>query len=63
MRVKVDKNKCIGCGTCVSIAPEVFEMEDDGKSKVKEGADLEKNKEAIRQAKDSCPTQAIEVEE
>lgn len=63
MKVAVNKDKCIGCGTCISIAPEVFEMAEDGKSKVKEGADFEKNKEAIHQAKDSCPTQAIEVEE
>lgn len=63
MKVRVDKNKCGGCGLCVSIAPEVFEFDKDGKSKVKEKADLQKNKELINQAKESCPTQAIEVEE
>ena len=62
MKVKVNKDKCIGCGTCVALAPEVFEIDDDGKSKIKEGADLEKNKEVIKQAKDACPTQAIEIE-
>ena len=63
MKVKVDKNKCLGCGTCIAIAPEVFELGEDGKSKVKEEADLQKNKELIKQTKDSCPTQAIEIEE
>ncbi|MCX7880974.1 MAG: ferredoxin [Patescibacteria group bacterium] len=63
MKVLVDKNKCLGCGLCVSIASEVFEMVEDGKSQVKEGADLEKNKEFIKQAKDSCPAQGIVVEE
>lgn len=63
MKVWVDKNKCIGCGLCVSLAGEVFEMGEDNKSQVKQGADFEKNKEAIKQAKDSCPVQAINVEE
>lgn len=63
MKVKIDKNKCGGCGLCVSIAPEVFEFDKDSRSKVKETADLEKNKELIKQAQESCPTQAIKVEE
>jgi ferredoxin len=32
---KVNKKKCIGCGLCVSIAPETFFMDDDGKAKAK----------------------------
>lgn len=63
MKVWVDKNKCIGCGLCVSLAGEIFEMKEDGKSHVKQEADFEKNKEIIKQAKDSCPVQAINVEE
>ena len=55
--LKVDQDKCIGCGVCVSIAPEVFEIGEDGKAHVKnpEGASKEKIKEAI----ESCPTGAI----
>jgi ferredoxin len=54
MKIKIDKDKCLGCGTCVAMAPEVFEIGEDGKSKVKEGAELEKNKDLIIQAKDGC---------
>ncbi|PIR71424.1 MAG: ferredoxin, partial [Candidatus Nealsonbacteria bacterium CG10_big_fil_rev_8_21_14_0_10_37_25] len=43
--VKVNKEKCIGCGLCSNLCPEVFELAEDGKAKVKENADLEKNKE------------------
>ena len=63
MEVKVNKEKCIGCGYCASVCPEVFELGDDGKSKVKEGVDFSKYKEQIKEAKESCPAGAIEVKE
>jgi len=58
---KVDEEKCIGCGLCSNLCPEVFEITDGGKAKVKEGADLEKNKECIKESKESCPVDAIEA--
>lgn len=59
-KVEVDQNKCIGCGTCVGLAPDVFEMDKNGKSKVKNpnGADAE----TIKLAADSCPAEAIKIE-
>lgn len=60
MGVKVNKEKCIGCGLCVNLCPEVFEFDEDNKSKVKGGADFEKNKECIKEAVQSCPVAAIE---
>ena len=30
MKVKVNKDICIGCGACAAIVPDVFELEDDG---------------------------------
>jgi ferredoxin len=58
--VKVNKEKCIGCGYCASVCPEVFELGEDGKSQVKKGADLQK--ECIKEAKEGCPVGAIEEE-
>lgn len=57
----VDKDTCQGHMVCVGIAPEVFEIEDDGKSSVKdpEGAD----EETIQQAIDGCPVEAISWKE
>jgi len=52
--VKVNKEKCIGCGTCTQICPEVFEIK-GGKSHVREQKDIPCVKEAI----DSCPVGAI----
>lgn len=57
-KVKIDKQKCLGCGVCISLCPEVFELK-DGKSEIKEKVDLEKHKNCIKEAIDSCPVQAI----
>ena len=35
MKVKVNKDACIGCGACAQICDEVFELNDDGLSEVK----------------------------
>ncbi|NQV00216.1 MAG: ferredoxin [Parcubacteria group bacterium] len=58
MKIKIDKEKCLGCGVCINLCPKVFELE-DGKSKIKDEVDLEKNKDCIKEAIDSCPVSAI----
>lgn len=56
-RVIVDLQKCIGAATCVEIAPEVFELGEDAKARVKdpEGAD----EDTLFEAAEECPTKAI----
>lgn len=61
MKIKIDKEKCIGCGNCMAVCPQVFELQ-NGKSTIKPDADLEKNKDCIRQAINSCPMLAISEE-
>lgn len=55
MTIKVDKEKCIGCGACASICGEIFEMTDDNKARVKK----QKNVACVKEAIDSCPVDAI----
>jgi ferredoxin len=61
MTVKVDKELCISCGVCVQTCPEVFDFGDDGKAEVisKDGC----NGCDCEDVADSCPTDAITVEE
>lgn len=63
MKVKVNKDACIGCGACASICPEVFELNDEGLSEVKEEDVKDELQDEVRDAADSCPTGAIVVEE
>lgn len=68
MKVRISKDKCVMCGSCVGICPEVFEMKDDGVVDVK---DAYKDQEVtdgvlqdkVKQAMEACPTSAIEIEE
>jgi ferredoxin len=62
MKAHVDKDACIGCGLCPSVCPEVFEMQDDGKAaEIKESVP-ESVADTAKEAEDSCPVNAIEVE-
>jgi ferredoxin len=60
-QIKQDVEKCIGCGTCVSMCVDNWEMKDDGKAHPikKELEDIGCNQDAA----DSCPVQCIIIEE
>ena len=62
MKVRVDKEACVGDETCVSICPEVFEMDGDiAVPKIENvPADLE---DSCREAADACPVEAIIIED
>lgn len=55
MNIKVDSDKCIGCGTCASLCPEKFEMS-GLKASVKDIAECACDLEDIM---DNCPVDAI----
>lgn len=63
MKVKVNEEKCIGCGSCVSITNnEIFDFNDDGKAYAKKDEINEEEKESVETAIEYCPTSAISEE-
>lgn len=62
-KVKVNKDKCLGCGMCVGINSDVFEFDDDGLAKANNEKITEENEEEVKEAINSCPVGAIEKEE
>ena len=58
-KIVIDSNKCISCGNCVALAPDVFELLPGETAKVKETANLEVDQTKIDQAIAECPVQAI----
>ncbi len=58
--VSVDEEKCIGCGSCGAVCPEVFELK-EGKSYVKAGQE-KSTLPCVKEAEESCPVQAIKLD-
>ena len=59
MTIKVNPDKCIGCGRCTEICPDVFNLTNEGKAEVINTDNLE----CAKKAADQCPTEAIIADE
>lgn len=57
MKIEVKRDLCIGAATCVTIAPDVFELDDEMKAVIKNPTGADDN--IIIEAAKSCPTLAI----
>ena len=70
MKIILDREKCIGCGSCVALCPKYWKMGTDGKSDLIDGVEnTETGKYEIttgdlacnEEAADACPVQIIEI--
>ena len=61
VRVRVDRDLCIGVGNCVAYAPTVFELNEENKAVVLNPASVDDD--TLLEAAKSCPESAILVED
>ena len=64
MNLKIDDDKCIGCGSCVSLTDsKIFDFNDEGRAYVKSNEVSADDEENVNNAIQYCPTAAISNEE
>ena len=63
MKVIVDPDLCEANGVCVSVAPEVFELQADDTLLVLDRTPSEDLREKVEDAVDGCPRAALRIEE
>lgn len=62
MAVRVDLSKCSGIGLCEVTAPTVFEVGDDGQSRVINENPPAEDLPAVQEAIANCPTGALSMD-
>ena len=63
MKVVVDFDLCQSNGICQGLAPDVFEVRDDGYLYVLQEHPDESLRKAVESAVNSCPVQAISLQD
>lgn len=61
MQIRIDRERCMGSGSCQFHAPATFDLDPECKAVVV-GGDADSDR-AIRNAAEGCPTRAIELVE
>jgi len=61
MKVRVDRDLCIGLGNCVAFAPTVFQLDEENKAVVLDPSSVDDG--TLLEAAESCPENAIIVED
>ena len=58
-RVQVDRDLCVGSGACEALAPDVFEVDDDGVLVVHREEPADEELSDVRDAVQACPIRAL----
>lgn len=61
MKVKVDRESCIGISNCMAIAPTVFKLDDRSTAVVLDPGSVDE--QTLMEAARSCPENAILIED
>lgn len=58
LTIRIDRHLCVGFGDCVEVAPDAFELDDEGIAIVRTTAD-QVGRERLIEACRSCPVDAL----
>ena len=58
LKIRIDRDLCVGFGDCIEASPDVFEFDDEGIAVFKEGSP-DAEREALLEACSSCPVDAL----
>ncbi len=61
MKVRIDRNLCIGLGNCVAVAPTVFKLDKSNKAVVIKQESVDED--MLMSAAESCPENAVIIED
>jgi ferredoxin len=61
MKVVVDRAKCTGLGICESLAPDFFEVDDNGELVQRQEEVGPEELAAVEEAVRGCPTEALRI--
>jgi len=69
MKIILERDKCIGCGSCQAVCPKYWKLSDDGKADLIGSKQSNKNHEleveeagCNQEAVEACPVQCIQIE-
>ena len=63
MHVHIDRERCTGHGRCYSLAPEIFDCDEEGFSVLRSEPTDARLEAAARRGADGCPERAISLTE
>ena len=59
MKISLDQDKCVGCGVCCQVCPDVFSLDEKvGTAKILR---LDDEAPCIKEAMESCPVNCIKM--
>ena len=59
IEIKLDRESCQGYGNCVLVAPDLFDLDDDGLAVVRRSLVEDDQLDAVQKATYDCPTGSI----
>ena len=61
MKIHVDRKRCTGLGICESLAPDVFEVNEDGELVLLTEDITDELMDGVKDAISACPTEALRL--